>query len=105
MCPMNAENATLNPSDLEAMILHWLQTPAGSYYGSNYGNNIKNTLQRPMQDREADEVIRKMTEDIPILQMLPAGSVNLFSYVDPDQIDKSHIVIQVAGMTIEVPRG
>lgn len=101
----NADAAALTPRDLEAMIEHWLQTPAGSYYGSSYGSNIKNTLQRPMQDREADEVIRKMTEDIPILQMLPAGSVNLYSYVDPDKVDVSHIVIQVAGLSIEVPRG
>ena len=102
---MSAAHDTLTPTDLEAMITHWLETPAGSYYGSGYGSNIKNTLQRPMQDREADEVIRKLIEDIPILQMLPEGSVNLYSYVDPDRVDVSHIVTQVAGLNIQVPRG
>ncbi len=78
-------------------MLHWVNTPAGSYLGSSYGNNVKNTLQRPTMDTDADEVLQKLRTDIPLLNALPAGSVNVFAYPDPEYVDRLQIVIEVAG--------
>lgn len=93
---------SITPSDLEKMVLHWLSTPAGSYLGSNYGSNIKNTLQRPQIDTDADEVLAKLRTDIPLLSALPAGSVNIYSYPHPDHVDRQQLVIEVAGIQIQV---
>lgn len=83
---------------------HWLNTPAGSYHGSSYGHNIKRTLQKPTADTsEFDAVIAKMREDIPLLKLLPAGSV--FIYSRPLGIDRTGLFIDVAGRAIAVPQG
>lgn len=93
--------ATITGTEIQKMVRHWLNTPAGSYLGSSYGSNIKELLQRPQADGMADAVIRKMRADIPILQSLPNGSINIYSVrVSPDRLD---LVIEVAGQAIEVP--
>lgn len=93
--------ATITGTEIQRMVRHWLNTPAGSFLGSSYGSNIKELLQRPQADGMADAVIRKMRADIPILQSLPNGSINIYSVrVSPDRLD---LVIEVAGQAIEVP--
>ena len=93
--------ATITGTEIQKMVRHWLNTPAGSYLGSIYGSNIKDLLQRPQADGMADAVIRKMRADIPILQSLPDGSINIYSVrVSPDRLD---LMIEVAGQAIEVP--
>lgn len=94
-------NGEITPQDLERMVSHWLGTPAGSYLGSSYGHNIKRTLQKPMSNTEADEVLAKMRADIPLLQLLPAGSV--FLYTKPDGVDRTGLYIEVAGRSLAVP--
>lgn len=92
---------SITPQDLEKMVLHWLNTPAGSYLGSSYGSNIKNTLQRPASNTDADEVLAKLRRDIPLLDALPAGSVNVYAYPHPDYVDSTQMVIEVAGRVLQ----
>lgn len=90
-------------TDMEAMVRHWLNTPAGSYLGSDYGSNLSDFLQQPLSSGLADGVIAKMRVDIPVLQSLPAGSVNIYSLQkSPDRVD---FLIEVAGQTIDVQGG
>lgn len=94
-------NGDMTPQDLERMVRHWLNTPAGSYLGSPYGNNINRTLQKPMSGTEADEVLAKLRTDVPLLQLLPAGSV--FLYTKPEGVDRTGLYIEVAGRSLAVP--
>lgn len=94
----------ITPQEIEQMVEHWVSTPAGSYLGSSYGNPLKDTLQRPQADIDADMVIEKLRADIPILGVLPTGSVNVYAYADPQYIDRTEIVIEVGGREISVPR-
>jgi len=92
--------ATITGIDIQGMVRHWLNTPAGSYLGSGYGSTLKELLQRPQADGMADAVIQKMRADIPILQSLPSGAINIYSLATaPDRLD---LVIEVAGQAIEV---
>ncbi|MCM1128931.1 MAG: hypothetical protein NC211_03510 [Alistipes senegalensis] len=92
--------ATITGNDTQNMVRHWLNTPVGSYLGSDYGQDVKSLLQRPHADGAADAFLAKMREDVPVLQALPAGALNLYGITSlPDRLD---LVIEVAGQAIEI---
>lgn len=101
---MTGATNLIQPEDLYGMVSHWLNTPAGAYFGSSYGNPIKGTLQRPMSDTNADEVLEKMVADLPLLSTLPAGTVNIYAFAHPDFVDRTELAVEVGGELIEVPR-
>lgn len=87
-------------TDIHSMARHWLNTPANGYLGSSYGQDIKALLQNPQAAGEADGVLQKLRTDVPILSVLPDGSVNLYGVQRaPDRLD---LVIEVAGQAVEV---
>lgn len=88
---------TITGTEISEMVEHWLHTPAGSYLGSDYGNNAKDLLQRPQLEGAANGFIRKMREDIPILQALPADAVAIYSRAVG--VDGAEIVLEVSGQT------
>jgi hypothetical protein len=84
------------------MVSHWLSVPTHGYLGSGYGQDVKSLLQRPQADGSADEFLEKLQNDIPVLQVLPPGSTNLYGVqTAPDRLD---LIIEVAGRTFEVPQ-
>jgi len=99
----------LNTDLLFRMIAHWFATKPSSYYGSTYGNPLEDMLQKPLSSPIADSFLAKMRQDIPVLDALPPGTINL--YATPGGIDIMNIYIEVAGQTLslqdlsEVSRG
>lgn len=92
--------ASITGTDIKAMVAHWLNTPVGSYLGSDYGSNIKDILQNPQFDGVADSVVKKMRADIPVLQSMPDGYINIYSVqTAPDRLD---MLIEIAGQTIQI---
>ena len=86
--------------EIQLMVGHWLQVPEGGYLGSRYGNNTKSLLQLPQNEGSADEYLDKLKEDVPILQALPDGTVNLYGiHTRPDRLD---IAIEVAGDLVPI---
>ncbi len=92
--------AKITPTEIHDMARHWLNTPAGAYLGSDYGQDAKSLLQRPHMDTAADAFRAKMRRDGPVLQVLPAGSLNL--YGQPVGADRLELVVDIAGQAIEV---
>lgn len=83
------------------MVTHQLHTPQNGYLGSSYGQNTKALLQRPQSDGSADEYLKKLRTDVPVLQILPAGSTNLYGVqTSPDRLD---LMIEVAGSMFTIP--
>ncbi len=88
-------------SDIQQMVDHWLNTPTNGYLGSGYGQDTKSLLQRPQSDGAPDAFLNKLRADVPVLQALPVGAVNLYRVsTAPDRLD---LVIEVAGRAITVP--
>ena len=88
-------------SDITMMVNHWLRTPANSYLGSNYGSDIQSLLQRPLSDSSlANEFIRKLINDVPLLKILPNNSINL--YAKATSPDKLEFVLDIAGNLIQI---
>lgn len=92
--------AKITPNDIHDMARHWLNTPAGGYLGSDYGQDVKSLLQRPHMDTAADAFLAKLRRDVALLQVLPAGSVNL--YGKASGVDRLDLVIDIAGKALEV---
>ena len=90
-----AESANITGSSVQGMITHWLHTPINGYLGSGYGQDTKSLLHRPQSVSDADEYLAKLRNDVPVLQALPASSVNLYGVqTPPDRLD---VVLEVAG--------
>ncbi len=95
--------ATITGKDIQEMVRHWLDTPVGGYLGSDYGQDIKSLLQLAQSDGAPEAFLQKMRADIPALQALPTGSLNLYGVPSlPDRLD---LIVEVAGQTIEVTGG
>lgn len=92
---------TINGNDIQDMVSHWLLVPVNGYLGSSYGQDIKALLHRPQADGAPEALLQKLRVDVPVLQALPSGAVNLYSVqTPPDRLD---LVIEVAGQAITVP--
>lgn len=92
--------ATITGKEVQAMVKHWLKTPVNGYLGSDYGQDLKSLLQRPMNDGMGDAVLQKLRSDVPIIGILPSGSVNLLQI--NGETDKRTFCIEVAGNLVEV---
>jgi hypothetical protein len=93
--------STINGAEIQKMVGHWLGTPVEGYLGSDYGQDAQALLQMPHSDRAPDDFLDKLRADVPVINMLPPGSANLYSIqTAPDRLD---LVIEVAGQIIEIP--
>ena len=90
----------LTKRDVSAMVGHWLATPVGGFLGSFYGSDLKSVLQNPMGAGVADGQIAKLRVDVPLINQLPAGTVNVYAY-DAD-IDKKGLVFDIGGELLDV---
>lgn len=92
--------ATITGNEIQGMVRHWLNTPVGGYLGSDYGQDTKSLLQRPHSDGAADSFLEKMRDDVPVLQAMPAGALNLYGV--PSAPDRLDLIVEVAGQAIEI---
>lgn len=99
----------LNVDLLFRMVGHWLATAPNSYHGSTYGAPLMELLQKPLNSPIADAFLAKMRVDIPVLQALPMGTINM--YAENKGIDRKSIFIEISGSSLsladigEVKRG
>lgn len=92
----------ITASRIMQMIGHWLGTPVGSYLGSTYGNPQMEILQKPMNAPGAgDAILAKMREDLPVLQALPAGAIDIF-LIDDDGIDRRRLEVRVYQNSVSI---
>lgn len=93
--------ATITGNDIQSMVSHWLKTPVNGYLGSDYGQDIKSLLHLPQSDGLPEAQLQKLRSDVPAIQALPNGATNLYRInTTPDRLD---LIIEVAGMAIQVP--
>ena len=93
--------AVITGTETQRMVRHWLNSPVCGYLGSDYGQDVKALLQLPQADEAPDAFLRKLRVDVPILQAMPVGDVNLYGVrTTPDRLD---LFVEVAGKGIEVP--
>lgn len=92
--------SSINTQEIERMVRHWLNTPMHTYLGDDYGFDRSALLLKAFNQIDADAVIAKLKRDVPVLDLLPNGSVNLYS--SRDGLDKLNFILQIANITIEI---
>lgn len=95
-----ADTSIITSALVHAMVRDWLETPINGYLGSNYGQDFNKYLHRPISTHEADVQLTKLRADVPVLQMLPDETLNL--YVMHDQHERSELFIELAGHLIKI---
>ncbi|UOO89178.1 hypothetical protein LVJ82_17305 [Vitreoscilla massiliensis] len=90
---------TINTNFVMGQIEHWLGTLTNGYLGSNYGIDLYEKLQKPMSEFDGDSIIRKMRQDIPLLQAISSDSLNI--YFQRASFDCVKFYVQVNGMARE----
>lgn len=91
---------TLSGQDVAEMTSHWTETPIYGYLGSSYGQDVKSYLQQPQKAVVANSFIQKLRNDVPVLQVLPSDSVNL--YLVPKGFDGAEVHLSVVGQTFNL---
>ena len=92
----------ISPYDVQRMVRHWLNTPLNGYLGDDFGNNLPDYLQSPNTANGSSEIMRKMYSDLPVLQLLPSGSISVQSFSDPQISDRMNVLVTVFGEVITV---
>lgn len=88
--------------DIKNMVNHWMSTPAGGYFGQSYGSDIKRILLRQLSAANADEFIKKIRQDIPVLTQIPSGD---FSILTEPKGDSEVIIYLFIGQSIQIEIG
>lgn len=91
---------TITGDDIQAMVRHWLETPVNGYLGSGYGSDANSLLQRAQSDGRADSFVRKLRNDVSVLEVLPNSAVTL--YGDTEGIDQLRLTLDVAGRSYDL---
>lgn len=78
-------------------INHWISCPQNGYLGSDYGIDLRQYLQKPISTFDANRIIEKMINDIPILSTLPRNIINIYSTSNDDTVE---IFISVGNLSI-----
>lgn len=86
--------------NVAGMTTHWLDTPVMGYLGSSYGQDLKANLQLPQNEAVANDYIRKLQNDVPVLSILPDGAIGL--YAVPMGVDGVEVKLIVADQTFEL---
>ncbi len=88
--------------DVHGMAVHWLGCPVNGYLGSPYGADPQALLQKPLACGLGDAFVRKMEQDIPILQALPGGAVDVHFENVSRTNDRKRLVLNVMGSLVSV---
>lgn len=90
----------ITTQNIVAMINHWLATPPNGYFSQGYGCNLKEQLLQNMDAFTADNFIKKMKVDIPVLQQLSDSQLSIVS--NAIDFESVQVFIQLGDILIEV---
>lgn len=90
----------ITAADVQAMVTHWLGCPPNGYLGTGYGSGVQDLLQTALHGGGADDLVAKMRQDIPVLNMLPPEAISIS--FQPDGAERLQFFIQVADAVIPI---
>lgn len=67
----------IDSSAVQLMIDHWLSTPPNGYFAQGYGADIKSMLLRELSSSNADALLDKLRQDIPLLKRLDDNQLRI----------------------------
>ena len=92
----------INANDVRRMIDHWLSTPPNGYFAQSYGADVKIMLLRELSSSNADALLEKLKQDIPLLKQLDDDQLRIETEtVDFDRLNVYLMVGEIAIMLSE----
>lgn len=92
----------INANDVRRMIDHWLSTPPNGYFAQGYGADVKIMLLRELSSSNADALLEKLKQDIPLLKQLDDDQLRIETEtVDFDRLNVYLMVGEIAIMLSE----
>ncbi|WP_010197097.1 hypothetical protein [Psychrobacter sp. PAMC 21119] len=90
----------INGEKVKAMIDHWLSTPPNGYFGQAYGADVRNLLLRDLSSTNADQLIKQLRRDIPLVNQLDDSQIS----VNTEQVgfDELHVYLSIGNIDIKL---
>lgn len=91
---------TIEATDIKNMVEHWLATPPHGYFGQGYGADVRSMLLRELSADNADNLLKKLRLDIPILNQLSENQLSINTLADG--FDKLYVYLNIGNINIEL---
>ena len=88
----------IDGKDIKAMVNHWLDTPPNGYFAQSYGSDVRAMLLRDLSTDNADNLLKQLRRDIPILGQINDGQLSISTEkVGHEQL---YVYLLIGGITI-----
>ncbi|UNK06461.1 hypothetical protein MN210_08180 [Psychrobacter raelei] len=85
---------------IRQMIIHWLDTPPNGYFAQGYGADAKAMLLKELSADTADDFLRKLRRDIPIIDTLDEEQLSIS--VETVGFDRINVVLSIGNIDIQL---
>lgn len=90
----------INGNTVKGMIEHWLSTPPNGYFGQPYGADIRSMLLNELSADNADLLLVKLRQDIPLLGRLSDSQLSIETQTRDN--DKLYVYLRIGGVPFEI---
>lgn len=82
------------------MVEHWLDTPPNGYFAQSYGADVRIMLLRDLSSQNADNLLKQLRRDIPILNQLDDSQLSIST--NTAGCDQLYVYLLIGGIVIEL---
>lgn len=90
----------IDAAKIKAMVNHWLNTPPNGYFGQSYGADVRNMLLRELTSDNADNLLKKLRQDIPLIAQLDDSQLSIDT--ETRDFDKLYVYLFIGNIAIDL---
>lgn len=90
----------IDADKIKAMVNHWLDTPPNGYFGQSYGADVRNMLLRELSSDNADNLLKKLRRDIPLLAQFDDSQLSIST--ETHDFDKLYVYLFIGNIAIDL---
>ena len=90
----------IDADKIKAMVNHWLDTPPNGYFGQSYGADVRNMLLRELSSDNADNLLKKLRQDIPLIAQLDDSQLSIDT--ETRDFDKLYVYLFIGNIAIDL---
>lgn len=90
----------IDAAKIKAMVNHWLSTPPNGYFGQSYGADVRNMLLRELSSDNADNLLKKLRQDIPLIAQLDDSQLSINT--ETRGFDKLYVYLFIGNIAIDL---
>lgn len=90
----------IDAAKIKVMVEHWLNTPPNGYFGQSYGADVRNMLLRELSSDNADNLLKKLRQDIPLIDQLDDSQLSIDT--ETRDFDKLYVYLFIGNIAIDL---